>query len=396
MNICFCSQEYPPDTHVGGIGTYTYNVASALAAIGHTVHVITSTPDRGRSYTDNGVAVYRIHHCNSRPLELSRLRYSRAVASQLNRMRCRFDLVQASEYASEAFWFSLHRRTPLVTRLATPTFMLQRLGGERPGRRFCAFLEKQQALRSDGIFSSTRALADAVSRGWTIDSGRIAVIPNSVDVSRIVRLAANGGCPEELHGRDFLLYFGRLEERKGIRVLADALPRVLEEFSSLLVLFVGADSGYHGKPLRDYIKTRAGGHSHRIRFFDNLPHSELLPIVGAAKLVVLPSLWEAFGFVSVEAMALGRPVIATSGSGFEEIIENNVSGYLVTPGNPSALAEKIVQSLRDDTGLHRISAGARERARDFEVSRVAPKLIAYYQDIRARWSRQHPQAVGNA
>jgi glycosyltransferase involved in cell wall biosynthesis len=116
-------------------------------------------------------------------------------------------------------------------------------------------------------------------------------------------------------------------------------------------------------------------------FFDNLQHQDLFPIVDSAKIVILPSLWEAFGFVCVEAMALGRPVIATSGSGFEEIIENNVSGYLVEPGDSDLLAQKIITALTNEEGLRRISVEAAKRARDFEASKVALNLLAYYKRV---------------
>jgi glycogen synthase len=390
MNICFFSQEYPPNTHVGGIGTYTYNMAGAMAASGHTVHVIISGSNGFKSYTDNGVVIHPISQKNLKPLELSRLMYSIAAARELGRTGCKFDIVQASEYGSEAFWLSLHKQVPLVTRLATPSFLIEKLNGKTgSGRRpFCRFMEKQQTLRSDGIFTSTKALALAVAKEWEIRNEKISVIPNSIDISRVIRLGENGACPEELRGHPFMLYFGRLEERKGVRVLADALPAVFEQFNDVRMVFVGADLGYRGAPMQEYILARAGRHGSRVRFFDRLPHAELLPIVRAAKLVILPSLWEAFGFVSVEAMALGRPVIATSGSGFEEIIEKNVSGYLVEPGHCAPLAEQIIQCLGNESGLLKISSKARERAQDFEVSRMALRLIDYFEKVRARWLQQ--------
>ena len=101
--------------------------------------------------------------------------------------------------------------------------------------------------------------------------------------------------------------------------------------------------------------------------------------------VILPSLWEAFGFVSVEAMALGRPVITTSGSGFEEIIEDNISGYIIQPGDSEVLAQKIISVLQDGKSLSSIAVNARARALDFDVSNVAPKLVDYYKRIRGDW-----------
>jgi glycogen(starch) synthase len=390
MNICFLSQEYPPETHVGGIGTYTYNMALALAKIGHTVHVISSTKGVARTVQDNGISVHRIKRQKIKLIELEHLYYSYLAAKKISEINCHFDIVQSSEFASEAFWFSLNKKFPLVTRLATPFYLLEKLNGKMffGPRPLFNWMEKKQTLNSNGIFSSTSALAKQVAEEWKIDRSKVEVIPNSVDLSRIHRLGNNTSVPDILNSKVFLLYFGRLEERKGVCVLAKALHRVFEMFPSLVMVFVGSDFGYRGCSMREYIYSKVDTYRKQIIFFDNLPHDKLFPIVNSAKMVILPSLWEAFGFVCVEAMALGRPVIASTGSGFEEIIEDNISGYLVKPGNSVLLAQKIISCLRDEKGLHRISKGATKRAQDFEVSKVALRLLAYYEKINEEWLKQ--------
>ncbi len=383
MNICFFSREYPPETHFGGIGTYTSNMAAALVRLGHQVHVITSTKNGAKVYQEKGVWIHRINHRKILPKELWRFRYSYAVAEKISQIDCPFDIVQSSEFASEAFCFSTRNKVPLVTRLATPFFMANQL--ERRGfltqRPIINWMEKAQTLRSDGIFSSTRALAEVVARRWDIDPSRIDVIPNSIDISRVIDLGENGPVPSVLRGQDLLVYFGRLEERKGVHIIAQALPSVFEQFPDIKIVFVGKDIGFRGQAMREYIVQNASRFRKNVIFFDNLPQEELFPIVKLAKIVLLPSLWEAFGFVCVEAMALGRPVIATSGSGFSEIIEDGVSGYLVKPDDAEVLARKITNCLRAEEDLGRISRGAERRAWDFEVSKVALKLLSYYRCI---------------
>ncbi len=390
MNICFFSQEYPPDTHVGGIGTYTYNMASALAKLGNTVHVITSTQKSERIYKDNGVWVHRIKNYKIKPKELWQIYYSYLVSKKTSQINCDFDIVQSSEFESEAFWFALKKKYPVVTRLATPFFLIEKMNGKvlLGPRPLFNWMEKKQTLWSNGIFTSTKAMAKAVVDEWRIEASRVHIIPNSVDVSRVVRLGKNKPAPDILSNEDCILYFGRLEERKGVHILAGALPVIFKQFPNLYAVFVGSDFGFRGSPMKEYMRNILGSYMNRVRFYENLPHEGLFPIVNSAKLVVLPSLWEAFGFVCVEAMSLGRPVIASSGSGFEEIIENNISGYLVEPGNSKLLAEKIISSLKDKEGLNRISDGARKRAQDFEVSKVAFKLLAYYEKIKKEWLRE--------
>ncbi|MFP4083165.1 MAG: glycosyltransferase family 4 protein, partial [Candidatus Aminicenantes bacterium] len=390
MNICFISREYPPETHGGGIGTYTHNTASALARLGHLVHVVTATQDQEKSYLESGVWVHRIKSRRIRPKELWLMKHSLSVAKRISRLPCHLDIVQASEFESEAFWYARRRKAPLITRLSTPYFLIEQLNskvfwGPRP---FFNWMEKKQVLRSDGIFTSTRALARVAVERWAIQPARVEIIPNSVDLSRVVRLGKDRDVPQGLMDKDFLLYFGRLEERKGIPILAQALPPVFKRFPHLHAVFVGADLGCQGSSMRKYIRHQTGGFQERLIFFDHLPQERLFPMVNLAKIIVLPSIWEAFGFVCLEAMALGGAVVATSGSGFEEIIEDGISGYLVKPGQAELLAEKIIQVLSNEQDLPRISEGARMRAQEFDVSKVALRLLAYYKKTREEWRRK--------
>ena len=165
MNVCFLSQEYPPGTHLGGIGTYTYNMASSLVKLGHTVHVITSTYNSDRSFDYNGVWVHLVKKQDFRVKELSILSYSHSVAKKLSQIDCQFDIVHASEFGSEAFWFALNKKYILITRLATPFFIIEKLGGKVfvGPRPLFNWMEKKQTLKSDGIFTSTKALAKSAT-----------------------------------------------------------------------------------------------------------------------------------------------------------------------------------------------------------------------------------------
>jgi len=107
MNICFISQEYPPETHGGGIGTYTYNMALALTKLGHTVHVITSTQNSEQTYLDSGVWVHRLKSRRINPKELWLMKHSYSVAKKISKIECEFDIVQARCRVSDVLGESL-------------------------------------------------------------------------------------------------------------------------------------------------------------------------------------------------------------------------------------------------------------------------------------------------
>jgi glycosyltransferase involved in cell wall biosynthesis len=99
--------------------------------------------------------------------------------------------------------------------------------------------------------------------------------------------------------------------------------------------------------------------------------------------VALPSVWEAFGIVALEAMAVGRPVVVTSGSGFEEFVRAGRDGLVVPPLHAEALAEALRTLLDDATLRRRLSSSAASRAEEFTATAIVPRYVEYFERIEA-------------
>jgi glycosyltransferase involved in cell wall biosynthesis len=382
MKLCLISREYPPETHIGGIASYTYKTAAALARLGHAVHVVTAAWKPGAEYEENGVHVHRFAEPRIKPREAQAVAHARRVAETIAAIAGRFDVIQACEWGGEAAWYALapQRRAPLVTRLATPLFLVEQLNqNSRYGARGLVYryMEYTQTRRSDGIISPTRALAEIVCRGWKIAPERVTVVPTGMDPAPV--LANSGGpLPEVLQGQDYLLYFGRLEERKGVHILGQALPAVLAAHPTLKAVFVGDDLTYRGGSMQAAIIAVNQAHADRLIFLPRLPQGELFPIIKAARLVALPSLWENLANTCLEAMQLGRPVVVTRHCGFEEVIEDNISGFLVEPGDARDLERCLLSVLADPSLLANVGAGAARRVGEFAIDPMAARLAEYY------------------
>ena len=102
-------------------------------------------------------------------------------------------------------------------------------------------------------------------------------------------------------------------------------------------------------------------------------------LIKNAKLIILPSLWESFGYTVLEAMVFGKVVIGTQGIGHEEIIKDGKNGFLVPPKNPLKLSRKIVQCLNED--LSTIEKNAYKRAEDFDIRKITKQMERYYLEI---------------
>ncbi|HZU14558.1 MAG TPA: glycosyltransferase family 4 protein [Chloroflexota bacterium] len=389
MDICFISQEYPSEENTGGIATYTAKTAAALAGLGHRVWVITeSQGSHGTAIVDD-VTVISI----ARPPRPHLLTRSAAVARTIAHLPRVPDIIQACEYRAEAWVAALdpRLRRRLITRLATPSRLVYELDGETLGLRTNSIdrLERLQAGRSIGIISPTEALADRVSERWSIPRSRITVIRTGVDFRERYANTAED-LPGSLAGREYILYFGRLEERKGVHVLAQALPEVLRARSDLHIAFVGNDCGYRGYSMREYIRSHNRAFEERIHFFDRCAAPALYPIIKGCLFAVLPSLWENLANTCLEALDLGKPVIATSGCGFGEVISDGCNGLLVPPNNVPELAKAMSRLVADRVLLGCLGRGARLSIASFALDRTTEILLDYYRDIAGGASEKPP------
>ncbi len=393
MRIALVSREFPPTRQASGIATYTDKTSRALAAAGNDVHVFAeahhAAPD---DEIREGVRIHRMPDPGLKPRELRFLRRTFDVARALRR-NGPFDVVQACEWEGEAALYARFAQAPLITRLATPLYVVERLNRTSPGERrrsaVVRALERSQTRLSAAVMSPSRSLAEVVSRDWKLDPEHIRFVPTGIELPLA---GADGPLPDGLGADPYVLYFGRLEVRKGVLTWMDALPRVLADQPGLDAVFAGDDLKLDGVPFSDYGRRRGGVHAGRLRFFKRLPQSELFPLIRHARLVVLPSRWESLANAGLEAMALGRAVVATRGSGFAEVIEHGVNGWLVPADDAEALANTVIEALRDPDRLLAIGSAAFRRAQDFRMDRMLGRLTDLYRDVVASAGRQISEA----
>ena len=364
----------------GGIGAYTEKTSRTLAALGHEVHVLIPGTSQLTTEIVDGVRMHRVPTGRIRPQALAR---SLAVNRALRHLG-RLDIVQACEWEGEAWWYSLRPGARLVTRLATPHFVVEeheQVPRAQRWRRFVRrWLERSQTRRSARVISPSRELADEVARRWGIQPGSITIVPTGIRLPH----ADADGLPENLRDLEYILYFGRLERRKGVDTWIDALPEVLASRPSLHAVFVGEDVGVGGRGFLGLARDRCGDYWPRLHFLPAMPQARLFPIIASARMVVMPSRFESFANACLEAMALGRPVVGTTGTGLAEMITDSVDGFLVPPGDAPALAAKVRTAVADDALLSRVRQAAQHRASDFDLDRMVDQLVHVYEEILGR------------
>jgi glycosyltransferase involved in cell wall biosynthesis len=401
LNICLISEEFPPETGWGGIGSYSFIVARGLAALGHRVHVIARCWGVRRLEQIDGVQLHRIpipepswrrgtwfiniRFPESRQVLLWSLQASRAVEEI--HAREELDLVESPEYHAQGLMTSLRQdRTPLVIRLHTPAFLCRRIngvgfGGSRLDTLLSERAEQWTARRARMITSPSRALADDVAREWTMRPNALQIIPNPIDEELFRPL-------EHLNGYEpKVLFVGRLERRKGVQTLINAWPDVNRAVPAARLVLVGNDheSGPDGGSMKAHLLAclkEAGVAQESVRFVGGVDRNRLPEIYNSAQVCVVPSLYENFPYTCLEAMACGCAVVASRVGGIREIIEDQANGLLVPAQDRASLAAAIVSVLRSASLRNELGRRARQTVVDrFSRAVVCSQTARAYAEL---------------
>ena len=348
MRLAIVSQEYPPETAKGGVGTQAYAKAHGLAALGHEVHVISRSP-RGarREYRDGDVFVTRIglphHRLPIHNWAVDCLTYSAEVAAEIAALdaRAALVLVEFPEWGNEAYVHLLNRpegdRVPAVIQLHGPLAMFaHETGWPEPGSelyRAGTAMEGTCLRLADGIYSSSAFSAQWCQRFYGLDR-EIPVLHTGVDTSHF-----RPGT-ESKDERPTVVYAGRISRNKGVDVLVEACCLIARETPGLRLRLLGRDKDR----LVDGFRARceALGLPELLDCPGFISREQLPAELARAHVFAAPSRFEAGpGLVNLEAMACGLPIVVTSGSGAAEIVSEGRTGLLVPPGDAGSLAAAL-------------------------------------------------------
>ncbi len=389
MHICFVTREYPPITaYSGGIGFQFRTMSVALARRGARVEVITLGAGKAEQLESDGVRVHRLPlPAPARVRMLRDVVWARAIDAAV-RTNGPFDAVYAPEWAGEASRYSASQVAgPLITNLTSSARLVLRSSpgwGTSPRLRLRlalqAPLERRQAERSRLLVACSQAILDRLRGAWDIGSVPAVVVPNCIDVSATQRLGEGeppAGFPAD---GPVVAFSGRLQQHKGADVLVEGMRRVWQRVPEARLVMLGSDAPAGRGSMADRLVRIAGEHRTRLHLLGNQPPGRLFAALARADVVALPSRWEAFGLAALEAMALGRPLVLTRGTGFEELAGPDAAAF-VAPSDPEGVADAIVGLLEAPSERGRLGAAARARAEAFDVGPIAGRHLEVFEAV---------------
>src|SRR5262245_42780701 len=387
MKVLMVSWEYPPVV-VGGLGRHVYELATALAAAGHEVVVLSRRPSgtdpSTHPSTDEISEGVRVVAAAQDPHEFDfgtdMMAWTLAMGHSMIRAglalntteRWRPDVVHAHD------WLVAHPAVALAEFFDVP--LVSTIHATEAGRhtgwvsgsisRQVHAVESWLVRESDSLIACSASMSDEITELFGPGLAEIRVIRNGIDAARwpFAKRAPRSGPAR-------LTYLGRLEYEKGIHDAIAALARIRRTHPGTTLTIAG--TGTQGR----WLVEQARKHKvlKAITFVGHLHHEELVQLLHTADAAVLPSHYEPFGIVALEAAATGIPLVTSNVGGLGEAVINGQTGMSFAPRDVAGLATAVRAVLDDPDAAQQRSIAARERlTSDFDWHTVASETAQVY------------------
>ena len=393
--VLILSWEYPPLIE-GGLARHVRKLTENLARSGTEVHVLTRGGEE--SPTDElgeRVTIHRIRE-PKRPTDLGefvtwveRMNADMLAAGVELGDRYRFDVVHGHDWLVAMAGDHLARRfgAPLVITIHATEHGRHQGWVDKHPQSHIHGVERWITNRADRVIACSYYMREQVVDIFGVEEKRVVVIPNGIDPedlhpqdeSELERLRAEFAAPDER----LVLLIGRLVYEKGFQLALEAMPRLVREVPGTRFLVAG--SGTHEAELRRQA-TELGLDDHGT-FLGWIGDDVLHSLYRIADLCVVPSIYEPFGLVALEAMASGCPCIVADTGGLREVVPHEEAGLRFRPRDPEALGEMVERVLTDSELRARLIAEATEHVLRFDWGDVARSTADVYAELTRDTSR---------
>ena len=397
------SWEYPPLIE-GGLARHVRKLSESLAELGTEVHVLTRGGEESPPEEDAaGVAIHRVRE-PTRPHDLGefvtwveRMNADMLAAGVELGDRYEFDLVHGHDWLVAAACDHLARRfgSPLVTTIHATEHGRHQGWVEVHPQSYIHGVERWITNRSDRVIACSYYMREQIADIFGVDEDRVTVIPNGIDpddlqphdAPELSRLRSEFAAADER----LVLLVGRLVYEKGFQIALEAMPALIERLPDTRFLVAG--SGTHEAELRrQAAELGLGDHGTFLGWIgDDVLHS----LYRIADVCVVPSIYEPFGLVALEAMASGCPCIVADTGGLREVVPDDEVGLRFQAGDPDELVAVTARVLSDDELGGSLVAEAHDHVRRFDWLDVAERTSATYETLlRAELSFRGGSARG--
>lgn len=399
MRIAFISYEFPPETAYGGVATYVFQATKMLAERGNQVEVFCpSLTKDDYSSSENGLLVHRI--------KSNRENFNEAIVAKFTERHnaVNFDLVESPEYGADGL--EVFKKFPQLTSVIkthTPTYLLEIINpGYEPDtvskikmvlgavrRLNLRLLDKRPYIKEQDeeyhiaqqahfITTPSKSLGEIVAKDWHINKKKIILQPYPyVPTQQLLDIEIKKPTTKNV------TFVGRLEIRKGLVILKDAIPQILKQDPEIIFNFVGKPM-YSPNPrynMEEYLKHHLKGYEKNLKFHGLMNLSSMAEVLKTSAVCVFPSIWENFPNVCLESMSAGRAIVGTYSGGMAEQLADG-AGVLIPPSDANAITEAVLKLINDPDLCVQLGKTARKKVLEVYNSKVIGDMMeSQYQSM---------------
>jgi len=390
--LAFISYEYPPYTAIGGIGEYTRQVASLLANEKFDVHIFAGSHIQSNTCIENDITIHRVQCTGPHNFKTNVVPYF-----EMEHASNPFQLIESPEIHGNAAEIKQSFPTvPLIVRLHASNWLVESfkkqyvplntkiryfLGALRRGKWDLGYWRNYDYKNdadfifvqlADFISAPTIQMKNWVSSNWKINPDKIKVIENPFVENEAFKNAITDN--EE----QAIIFYGRLNVLKGLITATKAMKQILKNNPGWRWIVIGDDgTAADGKAsMKVWMQSQLKNVTAQVTYYDSLPNKKIPELLRQASIVLIPSLFESYSYVTIEAMCAGKAVIGSTNTGIASLIENNVTGRLANPYNNKEWKNTVQQLINDKKLRQRIGKAAREYVESKYL--INTEIIAYY------------------
>ncbi|MBL7935556.1 MAG: glycosyltransferase family 4 protein [Bacteroidia bacterium] len=409
LKIAIVTPEFVTEsTFDGGLANYTYRLAKSLLDFGHKPVVFVASNVTEQLFLENievqrvlidryddwlysnkylSIPYARVKRFLYKPLKISEREVTISLKRQsakLNKslmsihMKESFDIVHYANLGSVGYYKS--KNIPSVARLSGSNAIWFEYGGYGETKKQVNRmdeLEMSSLKKMDDIFGPCKSISDMVE----VKINRKIELIESLYINEVVQddLSVYN---EFLKDKKYLLFFGTVSQVKGIGTISEIIHSFFKLYPDYYFVVVGKNSHSitPGITMLEILKEKAKEYKDHVIYLNQLPHSKLFPVLNNAEFVVLPSRIDNFPNTCVESMAHGKIVIGTIGNGFEQLIVDGESGFLINVDDSDMLLKRIIHVLNlNNEEKKQIEMNAKERIELLKPNHIIPKIIGFYE-----------------
>jgi D-inositol-3-phosphate glycosyltransferase len=410
LSVHACPLALMGGKKTGGMNVYVRDFSRALGQVGIQVDVYTRSQDDCQPMIKRelgpGGRVIHVAAGPERPIPVGDIplyleEFADNVIAFAAQEEIRYDLIHSHYWLSGLVAEKLRNAwgdIPIVHMFHTLGHMKNQIATDESERAPQVRLDGEARVVkiADRIIAATSAEESQLIEYLKADAAKIAIVPPGVDLSRFHLAEEQKDREQEAAktrlgvpcGNHNILFAGRIEPLKGIETLLLAMSILVERYpdaaKNASVAIIGGD------PWADTLEAEMGrlqalraelGITDLVTFLGAKDQDTLPAYYAAAEMVVMPSHYESFGMVALEAMAMGTPVIASEVGGLTHLIQHGVNGFHVPSHNPEALAARILQLLESPLLRKKLGHNAQIYAQQYAWEKIVQRMMAVYQEL---------------